>query len=142
MSAEPFTIAADFIADHNARLEGAITEDFHAQSRSLGRRGVDAEALVQKVMAFAVAIPTWGVGTGGTRFARFPGSGEPRDVLEKIDDCAVIHYGDAMSDAVGLVHIVRSEEDRGAFGFVEFLHVRPELIAALRIETERGFIEK
>ncbi|MCP3470625.1 L-rhamnose catabolism isomerase [Bradyrhizobium sp. CCGUVB1N3] len=31
-----------------------------------------------------------GVGTGGTRFARFPGPGEPRNVFEKIDDCAVI----------------------------------------------------
>jgi L-rhamnose isomerase/sugar isomerase len=30
------------------------------------------------------------VGTGGTRFARFPGRGEPRNVFEKIDDCGVI----------------------------------------------------
>ncbi len=37
-----------------------------------------------------VAIPSWGVGTGGTRFARFPGAGEPRDIFDKIEDCAVI----------------------------------------------------
>jgi L-rhamnose isomerase/sugar isomerase len=37
-----------------------------------------------------VAIPSWGVGTGGTRFARFPGPGEPRSVWEKLDDCAAI----------------------------------------------------
>jgi L-rhamnose isomerase/sugar isomerase len=37
-----------------------------------------------------VAVPSWGVGTGGTRFARFPGPGEPRDIVEKLDDCAVI----------------------------------------------------
>jgi L-rhamnose isomerase / sugar isomerase len=40
---------------------------------------------------FAVAIPSWGVGTGGTRFARFPGPGEPTNVFEKLEDCAVIH---------------------------------------------------
>lgn len=86
----PFSISPDFIADHNARLEDATTEDYDALKRALARHGIDAEALVQKVMAFGVAIPTWGVGTGGTRFARFPGPGEPRNVFEKIDDCAVI----------------------------------------------------
>jgi L-rhamnose isomerase/sugar isomerase len=85
-----FSISADFIADHNARLEGATIEDYHALKRTLARRGIDTEALVQKVVAFGVAIPTWGVGTGGTRFARFPGPGEPRNVFEKIDDCSVI----------------------------------------------------
>ena len=37
-----------------------------------------------------VAIPSWGVGTGGTRFARFPGPGEPRNILEKLEDCSTI----------------------------------------------------
>lgn len=86
----PFSISPDFIADHNAQLEEATTEDYGALTRALARHGIDAEALVQKVMAFGVAVPTWGVGTGGTRFARFPGPGEPRNVFEKIDDCAVI----------------------------------------------------
>lgn len=86
----PFSISADFIADHNARLEDAIMEDYGALKRALARHGIDAEVLVQKVMAFGVAIPTWGLGTGGTRFARFPGPGEPRNVFEKVDDCAVI----------------------------------------------------
>ncbi len=43
-----------------------------------------------KVAAFGVAVPSWGVGTGGTRFARFPGPGEPRDIFDKLADCAVI----------------------------------------------------
>jgi L-rhamnose isomerase/sugar isomerase len=86
----PFSISADFIADQNAKLEGATTEDYDALKRALSRRGIDAEVLVRKVMEFGVAIPTWGVGTGGTRFARFPGPGEPRSIFEKIDDCAVI----------------------------------------------------
>ena len=32
-----------------------------------------------------------GVGTGGTRFARFPGPGEPRNVFDKLADCGVIN---------------------------------------------------
>jgi L-rhamnose isomerase/sugar isomerase len=86
-----FSIEAGFIADKNAAAIAALDEDFGALARQLARRGVDAEALVDKVMAFSVAIPTWGVGTGGTRFARFPGRGEPRGILEKLDDCATIH---------------------------------------------------
>jgi len=86
----PFAISPDLIAAQNARLEAAMLEDYEALKRTLARRGIDADALVQKVMAFGVAIPTWGVGTGGTRFARFPGPGEPRNVFEKIDDCGVI----------------------------------------------------
>ena len=61
----PFSISADFIAEHNAPLQDATTEDYDALKRALGRRGIDADALLQKVMAFGVAIPTWGVGTGG-----------------------------------------------------------------------------
>jgi hypothetical protein len=47
-----------------------------------------------------------------------------------------------MCHAVSLVHVMRGEENRGAFGRVEILHVRPQLIAALRIEAESGFVEK
>jgi L-rhamnose isomerase len=52
---------------------------------------VDIDTLTARAAAFCVALPFWGVGTGGTRFARFPGIGEPRGIFEKLDDCAVIH---------------------------------------------------
>ena len=31
------------------------------------------------------------MGTGGTRFARFPGVGEPRNIFEKLEDCSTIN---------------------------------------------------
>ena len=37
-----------------------------------------------------MAVPSWGVGTGGTRFARFPNPGEPRNIFEKLEDCEAI----------------------------------------------------
>ncbi len=85
-----YQIGADFIAERNRAAEAATAEDYDALSRQLARRGVDAEAVTRAVMAFSVAIPTWGVGTGGTRFARFPGPGEPRNIFDKIEDCATI----------------------------------------------------
>jgi L-rhamnose isomerase / sugar isomerase len=86
-----YEIDAGFIAERNAAAQVAVGEDYEALSRQLARRGVDAEAVTRAVMAFSVAIPTWGVGTGGTRFARFPGPGEPRTIFDKIEDCATIH---------------------------------------------------
>jgi L-rhamnose isomerase/sugar isomerase len=86
-----YEIDAAFIVERNAAAQAAVAEDYAALSRQLARRGVDAEAVTRAVMAFSVAIPTWGVGTGGTRFARFPGLGEPRNIFDKIEDCATIH---------------------------------------------------
>lgn len=86
-----FSISPDFIAAENGKEEKALAEDYAALGRQLERRGIDIEKMTARAMAYAVAVPTWGVGTGGTRFARFPGPGEPRNIFEKIDDCGVIH---------------------------------------------------
>jgi L-rhamnose isomerase / sugar isomerase len=86
-----FAISADFIASENKKQEASLGEDYAALGRQLARRGVDIEAITRRAMDYAVAVPTWGVGTGGTRFARFPGLGEPRNVHDKLADCGVIH---------------------------------------------------
>jgi L-rhamnose isomerase/sugar isomerase len=86
-----FAISQDFIAEANREDEAALAEDYAALGRQLERRGIDIEKMTQRAMDYAVAVPSWGVGTGGTRFARFPGPGEPRNIFEKIDDCGVIH---------------------------------------------------
>lgn len=83
-------IAPDLIERHNAAGAAALDDDYGALGRQLARRGVDIETITAAVMRFGVAIPTWGVGTGGTRFARFPGPGEPRGIEDKLADCAVI----------------------------------------------------
>jgi L-rhamnose isomerase/sugar isomerase len=87
----PFALTAEHIADHNRALRDPLDEDYAALDRQLARRGLSADHLTARAMAFRVAVPSWGVGTGGTRFARFPGPGEPRGVFEKLDDCAVVH---------------------------------------------------
>jgi L-rhamnose isomerase / sugar isomerase len=83
-------VDAEWIERENRKGKAALDEDFNALGRQLGRRAIDIEAIVERVRGFTVAVPSWGVGTGGTRFARFPGPGEPRTVFEKIDDCATV----------------------------------------------------
>ena len=86
-----FAISSDFIASENATSDAAHADDYAALGRQLERRGIAIEAMTTRAMEFAVAVPTWGVGTGGTRFARFPGPGEPRHLHDKLEDCGVIH---------------------------------------------------
>jgi L-rhamnose isomerase/sugar isomerase len=81
----------DFIAAQNAPLLGALEEDYAALGRALDRRGIDIETITAAIAAFAVAQPTWAVGSGGTRFARFPMGGEPRNIFDKLEDCAVVN---------------------------------------------------
>ena len=86
-----FSISEDFIAAHNAKAQSAHSEDYAHLARQLERRDINIETIVTQVMDYAVAVPTWGVGTGGTRFARFPGPGEPRNIHDKLEDCGVIN---------------------------------------------------
>lgn len=86
-----FAITADFIASENNKQEANLGDDYAALGRQLARRGIDIEAMTKRAMDYAVAVPTWGVGTGGTRFARFPGLGEPRNIHDKLADCGVVH---------------------------------------------------
>ncbi|HEY4935159.1 MAG TPA: sugar isomerase, partial [Puia sp.] len=45
----------------------------------------DVKSIIEKLIAFQIAIPSWALGTGGTRFGRFPDGGDPRNLEEKIE---------------------------------------------------------
>ncbi|MCW3119279.1 MAG: sugar isomerase [Chitinophagaceae bacterium] len=62
----------------------------------------DVEALLKKLADFQVAIPSWALGTGATRFGRFSGGGEPRNLEEKIEDIGLLHALNKSSGAISL----------------------------------------
>lgn len=84
-------LSAELIAEANSREIAALDEDYAALGRKLSRTGVDIDAIKDRVAGFSVAVPTWGAGRGGTRFAKFPIAGEPTNIHEKLEDCAVIN---------------------------------------------------
>jgi L-rhamnose isomerase/sugar isomerase len=84
-------IDPDIVSADNDKKLLTLKPDYAALGEQLARRGIDVDAIKDKIAGYGVAIPSWGVGTGGTRFARFPGSGEPRNIFDKIEDCSVIH---------------------------------------------------
>ena len=83
-------ISNDVLSRENEKRLADLKSDYDHLGAQLARRGIDIDAVKKKVAAYAVAVPSWGVGTGGTRFARFPGEGEPRNIFDKLEDCAVI----------------------------------------------------
>ena len=62
----------------------------------------DAELIINKLIAFNVAIPSWALGTGGTRFARFSGAGEPGNLEQKMEDVALLHALNNSSGSISL----------------------------------------
>jgi L-rhamnose isomerase / sugar isomerase len=78
------------LADHKRRFE------FVAEGVS------DLQEVLQKLSIFNIAIPSWALGTGGTRFGRFSGGGEPRSLEEKIEDVGIIHALNKSSHSISL----------------------------------------
>lgn len=68
-----------------------IQEDIH-----------NVESIVEKLQKFQIAIPSWALGTGGTRFGRFSGRGEPGNLEQKIEDVGLLHALNKSSGAISL----------------------------------------
>jgi L-rhamnose isomerase/sugar isomerase len=62
----------------------------------------NVESVLQKLIDFQIAIPSWALGAGGTRFGRFSIGGEPRNLEEKIEDVGLLHALNQSSGAISL----------------------------------------
>jgi L-rhamnose isomerase / sugar isomerase len=87
-----------YIANHNSDLASK-----HAKKLAFTIDEVaNAETIISKLIDFQIAIPSWALGTGGTRFGRFAGAGEPRSLEEKISDVGTLHALNNASGAISL----------------------------------------
>lgn len=91
-------IVENLIVEHNQSIqkEHKVKVDFFSSYIA------DYEHVITKLMAFQIAIPSWALGSGGTRFGRFPGGGEPRNLEEKIEDVGLLHALNKSSGAISL----------------------------------------
>jgi L-rhamnose isomerase/sugar isomerase len=96
------TLEADRQESQAHALAGAVS--------LLELQGVDTERVIDEVARFSVAAPSWALGTGGTRFARFPAPGEPRTLEEKLEDVAVLNALTGANRTVSL-HVPWDEPD-------------------------------
>ena len=82
------------LVDHSDRFDFLVNV--------LTRKGYDVESILQKLSDFQVAIPSWALGAGGTRFGRFGFQGEPADLYQKIDDVGLLHAITQTAGAISL----------------------------------------
>ena len=86
------------IEQHNQSLLKEHQRKFEALASAIN----DVHEVLKKLQLFQIAIPSWALGTGGTRFGRFSGGGEPRSLEEKIEDVGLLHQLNASSGAISL----------------------------------------
>lgn len=91
-------IGSNNIASHNEELIKKHQNKFAFTVSEID----NSEAIIQKLIDFQIAIPSWALGTGGTRFGRFAGGGEPRSIEEKIEDVGLLHALNNASGAISL----------------------------------------
>ena len=90
------------ILHHNQQQQSRHRDQVDHLADQLNRQGLDVEKIFQDLMDLQVAIPSWALGTGGTRFGRFPKGGEPRNLVEKIEDVGLLHALNRSSGAISL----------------------------------------
>jgi L-rhamnose isomerase/sugar isomerase len=92
------------------QLEKSIIEEYNHQHKAAHQHKFDfiaadvtgLDTILKKLVDFNIAIPSWALGTGGTRFGRFSGGGEPRSLEEKIEDVGLIHALNRSSNSISL----------------------------------------
>jgi L-rhamnose isomerase/sugar isomerase len=87
----PIRFTPQAFRDVEDLLVSAHEADLDHTRTQLARTGVDAEAVIAEIARCSIGAPSWAVGTGGTRFGRFPRGGEPRTTEEKVDDVAALN---------------------------------------------------
>ena len=90
------------IADLNKNEDSVFTSELDLIANRFAKKGVDVNAIVDKVAKFQVAIPSWALGAGGTRFGRFSYGGEPATLEQKLDDIGILH---ALTQSAGAVSL-------------------------------------
>jgi L-rhamnose isomerase/sugar isomerase len=86
------------IQEHNQQFKSKHQLNFDFISNSVP----NIDRVLAKLIDFQIAVPSWALGSGGTRFGRFPGGGEPRNLEEKIEDVGLLHRLNSSSGAISL----------------------------------------
>ena len=90
------------IQDANLRHLQMHRDDLDFLANKLEKRGIDVHHIIDTLSDFQVAIPSWALGTGGTRFGRFPFGGAPATLEQKISDVGILHALTGSAGAISL----------------------------------------
>ena len=86
----------------NQSREKQHLQEFESLAEKLTQEGIDVKTLLGQLEKFQIAMPSWALGAGGTRFGRFAYGGAPRTLLEKIEDVGLLQALTKNSNAISL----------------------------------------
>ncbi|MDT0648006.1 TIM barrel protein [Zunongwangia sp. F260] len=95
-------INIDHISAFNKEQEDSYIDELDLLKNRFSKKGISIDKIIQKVADFQVAIPSWALGAGGTRFGRFSYGGEPASLEQKLDDIGVLQ---ALTKSAGAVSL-------------------------------------
>lgn len=92
----------DQIQQLNKLEENTHHTEFKQLAERMTSQGINVEGVLNQLKNFQVAIPSWALGSGGTRFGRYLFGGAPRNLFEKIEDVGLLHQLTANADSISL----------------------------------------
>lgn len=93
-------ITPNQIADLNS--DSCYVSELELLQKKLHNQNIDFDHVLEKLSQFQVAIPSWALGAGGTRFGRFSYGGEPASLEQKLDDIGILNALTKCAGAVSL----------------------------------------
>ncbi|WP_119329054.1 L-rhamnose catabolism isomerase [Cysteiniphilum halobium] len=124
---ESTVFTKEYIENKNKLYQASVKEQYEALGNSLKSQGIDINDILEKAKTFSIAIPSWGVGTGGTRFARFPNKAEPRNIFEKLEDCSIVNQ---------LSRCTNKVSPHFPWDYVDDMHALKEFASQLNLEFD------
>ena len=109
-------IQKEQISDCNKKGLASHNENYDFLANKLSKQGCEVSNIISKLAKYQVAIPSWALGAGGTRFGRFSFHGEPSNLEQKIEDIGLIHSLTQTAGAVSLHIPCDVPEDYNAIG--------------------------
>jgi L-rhamnose isomerase/sugar isomerase len=95
-------IQKEQVLDINNSSINTHKDNYNFLANQLTNKGYNVDSIVSRLAEFQVAIPSWALGAGGTRFGRFSFYGEPTNLEQKIEDVGLIHSLTQTAGAVSL----------------------------------------
>ncbi len=95
-------IDQNHISSFNGKYQDEHSREFDFISEKFSKSGIDVPGIIKNLEDLQIAIPSWALGSGGTRFGRFSIGGQPRNLEEKIEDIGLLHSLCQMAGKISL----------------------------------------
>jgi len=95
-------LSKEQIKEFNKKSLNDHQNEFITLQNKLLKSEKNAQKIVKKIEDFQIAIPSWALGAGGTRFGRFSYGGEPASLEQKIADIGILNALTRSAGAISL----------------------------------------